>query len=55
MLAVIGLPGQLFADGVIVNVTVTGAVVAFVNVPAIEEPDPLLPIPVMPGLSLVQL
>lgn len=38
----------------IVNVTVTGALVALVNVPLIS-PDPLLAIPVTPGLSLVQL
>jgi len=52
---VIGVPLQLFAVGVIVNVTVTGAFVKFVNVPLIL-PDPLAAIPVtVPVLSLTQL
>ena len=38
----------------IVNVTVIGALVAFVSVPLIL-PAPLLAIPVTPGLSLTQL
>ena len=53
--AVIGEPGQLSAVGVIVNVTVKGALVVFVNVPLIS-PEPLALIPVtVPALSLVQL
>ena len=40
-------------DGVIVNVTVIGALVAFVSVPMIL-PEPLFAIPVTPGLSRVQ-
>lgn len=50
---VIALPGQLFADGVIVKVTVIGEVVMLVNVPAISaEPlSPIVPpIPVIVGL-----
>ena len=53
--AVIGAPGQPLAVGVIVNVTVTGAKVVFVNVPLIL-PLPLAAIPVtVTVLSLVQL
>jgi hypothetical protein len=53
--AVIGVPGQLLAVGVIVNVTVTGALVVFVNAPLIS-PEPLAAIPVtVPVLFLVQL
>ena len=52
--AVIGVPGQLFAVGVIVNVTVTGALVVLVNEPLIL-PEPLAAMPVtVPVLSLVQ-
>ena len=43
--AVIAAPGQLFAVGVIVNVTVTGALVVFVNEPDML-PDPLAAMPV---------
>ena len=43
--AVIAAPGQLFADGVIVNVTVTGALVVLVSEPEIL-PDPLAAMPV---------
>lgn len=51
----IGVPGQLFAVGVMVNVTVTGALVELVSVPLIL-PEPLAAIPVTgPVLSLVQL
>jgi len=53
--AVIGIPGQPLATGVMVNVTVTGAKVALVNVPLIL-PEPFAAIPVtVPVLSLVQL
>ena len=53
--AVIGVPEQLIVVGVIVNVTVTGAVVVFVNVPLIL-PDPVAAIPVTEVvLFLVQL
>jgi hypothetical protein len=53
--AVIGVPGQLLADGVIVKVTVTGALVELVNVPLIL-PDPLAAMPVTAiVLSRVQL
>ena len=53
--AVIGTPVQPLAVGVIVNVTVTGALVVFVNVPLIL-PVPLAAIPVTATvLSLVQL
>ena len=53
--AVIGVPGQLLAVGVIVKVTVTGALVVLVNVPLIL-PDPLAEIPVTAiVLSRVQL
>ena len=53
--AVIGVPAQLLAVGVIVKVTVTGAVVVFVKVPLIL-PAPLAAIPVAATvLSLVQL
>ena len=51
----IGVPGQPLAVGVIVNVTSTGALVVFVNVPLIF-PLPLAAIPVTATvLSLVQL
>ena len=53
--AVIGVPGQPLAVGVMVNVTVTGAFVVFVNAPLIL-PMPLAAIPVTATvLSLVQL
>ena len=52
--AVMGVPGQLFADGVIVKVTVIGAAVKFVSEPLIL-PLPLAAIPVTPRLSRVQL
>lgn len=49
----IAAPGQLFAEGVMVNVTVTGAVVVLVNEPLIS-PEPLAAIPVTePVLFLV--
>ena len=52
--AVIDAPGQLFAVGVIVKVTVTGALVEFVSVPEML-PDPEAAIPVTAtALSLVQ-
>ena len=52
--AVIAAPGQLFAVGVIVNVTVTGALVVFVNEPDML-PDPEAAMPVaLAVLSLVQ-
>ena len=52
--AVTGVPGQLLADGVIVNVTVTGDSVVLVNVPLIL-PLPLAAMPVtVPVLFLVQ-
>ena len=55
IVAVIAAPGQLLAVGVIVNVTVIGSAVEFIKVPPIF-PLPLFAIvPVMPGLSLVQL
>jgi len=53
--AVIGVPLQLLAVGVMVKVTVTGALVVLVNVPLIS-PAPLAAIPVTAALlSLVQL
>ena len=53
--AVTGVPVQPLAVGVIVNVTVTGEVVVFVNAPLIL-PAPLAAIPVTATvLSLVQL
>ena len=53
--AVIGVPGQPLAVGVMVKVTVTGALVVFVNDPLIL-PEPLAAIPVTATvLSLVQL
>jgi hypothetical protein len=53
--AVIGVPGHPFAVGVIVNVTVIGALVVFVKAPLIS-PAPLAGIPVTETtLSLVQL
>ena len=52
--AVIGAPVQPLAVGVMVNVTVIGAPVVFVNAPVIS-PDPLAAIPVTGTvLSLVQ-
>ena len=54
MVAVIGVPVQPFADGVIVKVTVTGAEELFVNSPWIF-PEPLLAISLqVKVLSLVQ-
>ena len=51
----IGVPAQLLVTGVMVNVTVTGALVLFVNIP-VMSPVPLVGIPVMEAvLSLVQL
>ena len=50
--AVVVEPGQLFADGVTVNVIVIGAVVKLVNEPEIF-PLPLAGKPVTPKLSLV--
>jgi hypothetical protein len=53
-IAVIGVPGQPFAVGVMVNVTVMGALVVFVKAPLIS-PEPLEAIPVNVALlSLVQ-
>ena len=53
--AVMDGPGQPFAVGVIVKVTVTGALVVLFNVPLIlPEPDAAIPVTV-PVLSLVQL
>ena len=52
--AVIAAPGQPLAVGVIVNVTVTGALVVLVNEPLIL-PEPFAPIPVNVVLFLVQL
>jgi hypothetical protein len=53
--AVIGVPEQPLAVGVIVNVTVTGALVVLNKLPLIS-PEPLPAIPVtVPVLSLVQL
>ena len=53
--AVIGAPLQPLTEGVIVNVTVTAAVVVFVNAPVIL-PEPLAAIPVTEVvLFLVQL
>jgi hypothetical protein len=53
--AVTGVPGHPFAVGVIVNVTVIGALVVFVKAPLIS-PAPLAAIPVTETtLSLVQL
>ena len=55
IVAVIGVPAQLFAVGVMVNVTVTGALLGFVKAPVIL-PDPLAAIPVTEiVLFLVQL
>src|SRR5450631_185679 len=51
-IAVITVPVQPVAVGVIVNVTVIGALVALVKVPLIL-PTPILAMPVTPGLSLV--
>jgi hypothetical protein len=52
---VIGMPEQPFAVGVIVNVTVTGALEVFINAP-LKLPDPLAAIPVTEAvLFLVQL
>ncbi len=53
--AVIGVPVQPLAVGVIVKVTVTGAVVVLVSVPLIS-PLPLaaIPVTVPPVLFLVQ-
>jgi hypothetical protein len=46
--AVIDAPEQLFADGVIVKVTVIGALVVFASVPLIS-PLPLAAMPVTPA------
>ena len=55
MEAVIALPVQPFAEGVIVKVTVTGAFVVLVSAP-LTFPEPLAAIPVAAAvLSLVQL
>jgi hypothetical protein len=52
--AVIAAPGQLFAEGVIVKVTVTGALVVLVRFPEML-PDPEAAMPVaLAVLSLVQ-
>ena len=52
--AVIAAPGQPFAVGIIVNVTVTADEVVLVKVPMIS-PEPLAAIPVAAtALSLVQ-
>ena len=54
-IAVFTVPAQLFAVGVMVNVTVTGEVVVFVKAPVIL-PDPLAAIPITETvLFLVQL
>ena len=54
-MAVIGVPVQFVVLGVIVKVTVTGALVVLVNAP-LMSPAPLAAIPVTePVLSLVQL
>ena len=51
----IDAPGHPLAVGVMVNVTVTGALVVLVNEPLIL-PEPLAAMPVtVPVLSLVQL
>ena len=53
--AIMGLPGQPLAVGVMVNVTVIGLPVILVNVPLIS-PLPLAAMPVTMGLlSLFQL
>lgn len=53
--AVIGVPSQPLLDGVMVNVTVTGALVVFTSVAFISSPLPLAPMPVTATLlSLVQ-
>ena len=50
----IAVPGQPFAVGVIVNVTVIGALVVFVKIPEISPlPEAAMPVTV-PELSLVQ-
>jgi hypothetical protein len=55
IVAVVGVPPQVLAVGVIVKVTVIGAVVVFVSVPMILFPLPLAVIPVTPTvLSLIQ-
>lgn len=53
--AVIGVPGQPLAVGVIVKVTVIGVLVGLVKVPLIGLPEPLMAIPVTIGLSRTQL
>jgi hypothetical protein len=53
IVAVIGVPMQVLAVGVIVNVTVSGAAVELVKEPLIS-PLPLVAIPVTDALSLVQ-
>ena len=52
--AVIAAPGQPFAVGVIVNVTVTGALVVLVKEPdMLPEPEAAIPVTAT-ALSLVQ-
>ena len=52
--AVIAAPGQLFAVGMIVKVTVTGALVVFVKEPEmLPEPEAAIPVTAT-VLSLVQ-
>ena len=52
--AVIAAPGQPFAVGVIVKVTVTGALVVFVKEPEmLPEPEAAMPVTAT-ALSLVQ-
>ena len=53
--AVMGVPGQPLAVGVMVKVTVIGALVGLVKVPLIGVPEPLIGMPVTMGLSLTQL
>ena len=53
--AVIGVPGQPLAVGVIVKVTVIGKLVGLVKVPLMGLPEPLMGIPVTMGLFLTQL
>ena len=52
--AIIGVPEQPLADGVMVNVTVIGVLVVLVSVPLMGDPEPLAGIPVtVATLSLV--
>ena len=50
--AVIGVPGHTLAIGVMIKVTVTGALVVLVNDPLIL-PVPLAPMPVTVAVSLL--